>query len=54
MPLGQQPHEHPLDQPVLPDDHALDLEDGPFEQLRVMGGRAGAGFDLPGLGLRHG
>ncbi len=36
--LGQQPDQHPLDQPVLPDDHPLDLEDSAFQQ-RGVGGR---------------
>jgi hypothetical protein len=47
--LGQQTDQHPLDEPVLPDDHPFDLEHGAFEQLRVMGRGS-----RPGLGFRHG
>ena len=43
VPAGQQPDEHPLDQPVLTDDHPLDLEDDALEALALMG-RAGHGL----------
>ena len=53
--LGQQPDEHPLDQPVLPDDDPLDLEHRAFEQRRRPGPArpaarrtAGAGYRRPG------
>ena len=39
VPLGQQADQHPLDQPVLPDDHPLDLEDRALQQRRVAGRR---------------
>ena len=35
--LGQQADQHPLDQPVLADDHPLDLEDRAFQQGGVAG-----------------
>ena len=35
MPLGEQPHQHPLYEPVLTDDHPLDLEDRAFQQLGI-------------------
>jgi hypothetical protein len=37
MPAGQQADEHPLDQPILPHDHPLNLENRPFDQLGVPG-----------------
>jgi len=40
VPLGQQADQHPLDQPVLSDDHPLDLEHRALEQL-ALAGRAG-------------
>ena len=63
VPPGQQADEHPLDQPVLPDDHPLDLEDRPLDELRIpgwggqsagMGGPAGRWRGLPAIGLTHG
>ena len=45
MPPREQPDQHALDQPVLADDHALDLEHGAFELLGVVGGGA-----RPGVG----
>ena len=48
MPAREQADEHPLDQPVLPDDHALDLEHHAFEQLAVVrGGGRGLGYRSP-------
>ena len=35
---GQQRDEHPLDHPVLADDDPLDLEQGPLQHGRVLGG----------------
>ena len=49
--LGQQADEHPLDQPVLPDDHPLDLEHDAFEQLAVVR-RCGRGFAHPTSSLK--
>ena len=48
VPAGEQADEHPLDQPVLPDDHPLDLEHRAFEQLAVVrGGGHGWGHRSP-------
>ena len=48
VPAREQADEHPLDQPVLPDDHALDLEHHTFEQLAVVrGGGHGWGHRSP-------
>ena len=38
MTAGEQPDQHPLDQPVLTDDHALDLEDGALQHFALAGG----------------
>jgi hypothetical protein len=44
---GEHRYEHPLDHPVLPDDHLLDFEEGAFQERRVLRrGRQG----LSGLG----
>ena len=53
VPAGEQADEHPLDQPVLPDDHPLDLEDGALEAL-AFGGRARHGILRAHARIQHG
>ena len=53
MPARQQADQHPLDEPVLADDHLLDLEDGAFELLALRG-RAGDGILHVHAGIQHG
>ena len=38
VPAGEQAGDQPLDEPVLPDDHPLDLEHHPFERGGICGG----------------
>ena len=60
VPAREQRDEHPLDHPVLPDDHPLDLEQGPFEQGRVLrrgwspGAECGALPSVRGRGVGRG
>ena len=53
VPAGEQADQHPLDQPVLPDDHLLDLEDGALEAL-TFGGRARHGILHAHARIQHG
>ncbi len=59
MPAREHTDQHPLDQQVLADDHALDLVDGPFEETDVVGRvvrlrRSVAGFPHVRAGCRLG
>ena len=53
VPAGEQADQHPLDEPVLPDDDLLDLEDGALEAL-TFGGRARHGILHAHARIQHG
>ncbi|GFG64640.1 hypothetical protein MKUB_21300 [Mycobacterium kubicae] len=55
MAFGEQADQHPLDQLVLADDDALDLEDGALEGVHLGGQTVGTTYvPLLGRGCRMG